>query len=350
MSEPSIYRRIISGESGGWASPVRGFLRVVEYGYTAAVALRNRRYDHKNRSATLPVPVFSVGNITVGGTGKTPLVIDLVRRLEKMGRNPAVLARGYGSGAGEANDEERLIRRRCPSVVCIADPDRTRAGQVALERFGADILVLDDGFQHRRLARTLDIVVVDATCPFGYGHLLPRGLLREPVQSLRRADVIVLTRCDQVSRGTLEGLKERLAKLAPEATRLSSCHRVVGVETLDGNQWNGTPLGKRGALFAGIGHPGAFLTTVREMGLEIVGTKWFPDHHRYTHGDVASLLREGAFPSHEFLLTTEKDAVKLVALKGIDPSRIAVVKIEIDFCNDNGTIWQSILEQATSNG
>lgn len=350
MSESSIYRRIISGQSGLWALPVRGMLRGVGYGYTAAVVLRNRWYDRHDPSVTLPVPVLSVGNLTAGGTGKTPLVIDLVGRLEQMGRNPAVLSRGYKGGTVEPNDEERLIRRRCPSVVCLADPDRARAGEKAIERFGADVLVLDDGFQHRRLARTLDVVVVDATCPFGHGHVLPRGLLREPPQGLRRADVIILTRCDQVSRAALERLQGRLARLSPDATRLSSRHRVVGVKTLEGREWNGSPEGKRAALFAGIGHPVAFLTTVREMGIEVVGTKWFPDHHRYSSGDVAALQRQGAFPPHELLLTTEKDAVKLVDLPGVDKQGIAVVQVAIDFLGESGTIWQSILEETISNG
>lgn len=350
MSESSIYRQIISGESGLWAAPVRAILRGFEYGYTAAVVRRNRWYDRHERSVTLPVPVFSVGNLTAGGTGKTPLVIDLVRRLEQMGRNPAVLSRGYKSSTVEPNDEERLIRQKCPSVVCLADPDRTRAGEQAIERFGADVLVLDDGFQHRRLARTLDVVVIDATCPFGHDHVLPRGLLREPPQGLRRADVIILTRCDQVSRTARDRLQEQLARLSPDATRLSSRHRVVGLRTLEGREWNGSGKGKRAVLFAGIGHPAAFLTTVREMGIEVVGTKWFSDHHQYTRSDVASILREGAFPSHELLLTTEKDAVKLVSLPDIDPLGIAVVQVEIDFSGECGTIWQSILEETVSRG
>jgi tetraacyldisaccharide 4'-kinase len=128
---------------------------------------------------SVPVPVISVGNITVGGTGKTPLVIELVRGMEKMGRNPAVVARGYGANEGQRSDEELLVRKHCPAVAYIADPDRHRGANMALRRMGADAIVLDDAFQHRRMYRDFDIVLIDAMCPFGYGHVLPRGLLRE---------------------------------------------------------------------------------------------------------------------------------------------------------------------------
>ena len=348
MSESSLYRRIISGKSGGWAAPVRVILHVIAVGYAFIVAARNRRYDRRGPTVRLPRPLISIGNVTVGGTGKTPLVVDLVRRLERMGRNPAVLSRGYKAAAGEPNDEEMLIRRNCPSVVCIADPDRARAGERAIEEFGADVMVLDDGFQHRRLARTLDVVVVDATCPFGFGHVLPRGLLRERVSGLRRANVIVLTRIDQASRQQLDQTRARVRKLAPDAVHLACRHHVAGVMSLTGDAAFGTMEGQRAVLFAGIGNPDAFVTTVRRLGVEVVGARWFPDHHRYTHADIASITRGNAYPSHDILLTTEKDAVKLAELEGAEKSRIGVVKIEIDFCDDDDRIWQSILSELVS--
>lgn len=187
-----------------WVFPVRAMLRVLEGLYARGVALRNTRYDRSGPRAVLDIPVISVGNLTVGGTGKTPFVIELVKRLDRMGLSPAVVSRGYKAAEGQPNDEERLIRESCPSVVCICDPDRAAAGQFARTKFGADVIVLDDGFQHRQLARTLDIVLIDATCPFGFGHLLPRGLLREPVGSLRPDRGFDPLRSG-VQRGTLPG-------------------------------------------------------------------------------------------------------------------------------------------------
>jgi tetraacyldisaccharide 4'-kinase len=308
--------------------------------------------------------ILSVGNITVGGTGKTPLVIDLVRRLEAMGRNPAVVSRGYKAAADEPNDEELLIRRSCPGVIYLADPDRSAAAQRACDDCGADVIVLDDGFQHRRLWRTLDIVLIDVTNPFGYGHLLPRGLLREPLSSLRRAQVVVLTRCDQVSgaelsrladrleglapQAELSRLADRLEGLAPQATQLRCRHRVIAVETLDGKPCEGGLDGKRAVLFAAIGNPRSFATAARTLGVEVVGERWWPDHHAYRPRDIHSMLRSGRFPPHDLLLTTEKDAVKLAELHGLDCAGILVLRIAIDFVDDGGTIFQTVLEKTLS--
>jgi len=359
MHGDSFYRKIVAGETGVWASPVRGLLWSAAAIYGRAIALRNVWYDRKNSAAGLPVPVISVGNLTVGGTGKTPFVIDLVRRLDALGFSPAVIARGYGATPGEPNDEQKLITKNCPSVAYVSDPDRRRAGEVACERFGADVIVLDDGFQHRRLARDLDIVLVDATCPFGYGHLLPRGLLREPAVELCRAHLVVLTRSNQVSRTELARIETRLHELAPDAVHLKCNHRVTGVDRLDGtpigpNQLAPTPKGvgtegaldrKKVVLFAGIAHPQSFVTTVSSLGADVVASQWFPDHHQYTQRNLRSLLHADRFPQHDFLVTTEKDAVKLAELPGLDAAPIVVVHVAIDFVDDGGTMLQAILEK-----
>jgi tetraacyldisaccharide 4'-kinase len=314
--------------------------------YAAAVGWRNARFDRRGPEARLPVPVISVGNLTVGGTGKTPFVIDLVHRLDRMGLSPAVVSRGYGAAAGEPNDEERLIRRRCPGVPCVSHPDRAEAGSIACRQFGADIIVLDDGFQHRRLHRTLDIVLLDATCPFGFGHLLPRGLLREPVASLGRAGVVVLTRCDQVSQAALSETEARVRRVAGEAVRLRCSHRVTSIETVDGKPSGASFDGQRAVVFAGIGNPDAFLTTVRSLGVDVVGTHWWPDHHRYRRRDVDRLASVGRFPAHDLLITTEKDAVKLLALGGLPPVNLSVVKVSIDFAGQDGTMLQTALDRS----
>ena len=346
MREPRTYRRIIGGEAGPWAATARALLHALEGPYGLGITLRNRWYDRRGARVTLPIPVISVGNLTAGGTGKTPLVIELLQRLERLGHNPAVISRGYRADQGEPNDEELLIRKHCPTVVCLADADRGRAGKVAYHRFGADVIVLDDGFQHRQLARVLDIVVIDATCPFGYGHLLPRGLLREPPEALRRAQVVVISRCGQVSKSALARLETRLRELAKTATHLQCDHRVAGVEWLDGTPISGSLEGRRAVLFAAIGHPAAFRTTARSLDIEIVGERWWPDHHHYRRADLSALLRANTFPPHDLLITTEKDAVKLRAVTGLDHSGIAVIKITIDFAHNGGTIIENVLKDA----
>ncbi len=349
MSEPSLHRRIIAGRAGAWFSPVRGLLRAASVLYEAGIALRNRRYDRPASVRRVAIPVISVGNITVGGTGKTPFVIEIARRLEALDYNPAVVARGYNAAQGEPNDEERLIRRNRPGAAYVADPDRVAGAMKACDEFGASVIVLDDGFQHRRLGRSLDIVLIDATCPFGYGYVLPRGLLREPVTSLRRADVVALTRCDQVPRAELARITDRLRTIAPRARHLQCTHRVSAIERLDGTDADtpGPDLSQRTAvLFAALGNARSFETTARTLGVEVVGERWWPDHHRYTERDLSGLLRPGAFPEHDLLLTTEKDAVKLVDLPAAAEADIYVVKVVIDFVADGGTILDEVLSEA----
>jgi len=345
MDDDASYRRILSGRGGTWQRPIRLGLRCLEELYAFGVALRNRRFDRTGPKTVLPIPVISVGNITAGGTGKTPLVVELLQRLTKMGFAPAVVSRGYKAVPGEPNDEERFIERQVPGVVCLADANRIRAAEQAHREFGADVIVLDDGFQHRRIARTIDLVVIDATCPFGYGHLLPRGLLREPPSSLQRAHVVVITRCDQVSRARLSEVTARVRELADSAVVARCVHRVTGIERLDGTPAPIELAGKRAVLFAAIGRPEAFATTVRSLGVEIAGVRWWPDHHRYTQRDVSTLTQVGKFPQHDMLLTTEKDAVKLATLPDLDHAGIGVVKITIDFVGDGGTILESMLER-----
>ena len=346
MREPHIYRDIISGQAGLWAGPIRGLLRAGEFFYSSAVTLRNARYDRPAAAFSSSVPVISVGNITVGGTGKTPFVIELTNRLDQLGRSPTVIARGYGAALDGPNDEELLVRRHCPGASYISDPDRCRAVEQAVDRLGADVIVLDDGFQHRRLARDLDIVLIDATCPFGYEHVLPRGLLREPLTGLRRAQLVAITRCDQASATELSRIEARLGEIAPDTLVLRCRHRVTGMARLDGTPIEEPMAGKRGILFAAIGRPQAFSTTAASLGIDVVASRWWPDHHHYRAPEIERFLNDRTLPAYDLVLTTEKDAVKLDRLAGVDASSIRVVRIAIDFLDDAGTILQQLLERA----
>ncbi len=344
MGLAALHRGLIEG-GGGWISaPLLGILRAGSWMYGALIGLRNRWYDY-HTAAGVSVPVISIGNITVGGTGKTPMVIAVAHRLSELGHNPVVVARGYRAEADGANDEELLIRKHCPGVAYVADSDRRAGAEHALRRLSADCVLLDDGFQHRRLQRQLDTVLIDATCPFGFGFLLPRGLLREPVRSLKRADVIVVTRCDQASQRQRERIARVIRGVNGRAPCLAARHAVVGIERLDGQPWSEELSGKRVVAFGAIAHPDALVTTIKTLGVEVVGTRWWPDHHRYTAGEMNRRLRSDRFPPHDFLLTTEKDAVKLAQLTGIDTARVLVVKVGIDFEGDGDTILEGVLRQ-----
>jgi len=335
---------------GGWiGSLARPILAFVEVPYRGVITARNQRFDRIGPTARIPVPVISVGNLTAGGTGKTPLVIELGRRLDAMGRSCAVVARGYGAVRGDANDEQRLIEASCPSVLYIADPDRVRGARAAVHD-GADVVVLDDGFQHRRLHRDLDIVLVDATCPFGYDRLLPRGLLREPKGALRRAQVVIATRCDHASPAQVAHLLDQITRLAPDAHVLSLRHKVTSIERLDGAPIAVTLESKRVVVACAIGNPAAFVTTVQLLGGNVVARRFWEDHHRYSASDVAELFRPGRFPPHELKLTTEKDAVKLRPLLSGGSDGLAVVKIAVDMSKDDDTMLQSVLDNVVRKG
>lgn len=337
-------KRILSGQAGLWAAPIRGLLAGAEVIYRAAVSARNQKYDSPRNVLKVAVPVVSVGNITVGGTGKTPLVIELVRRLQSMGCNPAVVARGYGGGAGAPSDEEMLVRKNCPSAAYIADADRHHGADIAVRRMGADVIVLDDAFQHRRLHRDLDIVLIDALRPFGYGHVLPRGLLREPLSGLKRAHLLIITRSDQVARNELERIEGEIREQNAEAPLIRSSTRVVGLEFLDG-----TPIivdgTKRVLAFAAIGRPEAFAATLSSLAFDVVATRWWPDHHQYRSTEIVRMLDDPRIAPHDLVLTTEKDAVKLALLQGIDPRAIGVVRIGVEWQPKDSAVIDQMLQR-----
>lgn len=302
---------VMSGECPGTAAHVlRTMLAAAEPFYLAAVALRNRWYDRASAATRVDSPVISVGNLTTGGTGKTPVVAWVVEQLRRGGARPAILSRGYRALPDGENDEKRLLDRLCPGVPHLQNPDRIASARQAIASYGADVLVLDDGFQHRRLHRDLDIVLIDALNPWGYGRLLPRGLLREPCSSLRRAQVVIITRADLCSSGELLALHNEVrrhtdAKVAHAAFRPTHLVNAAGETAsllLLAEQ--------RVAAFCGIGNPAGFQSTLEAMNQQCAAKSLlaFPDHHHYGTADVARLA------AHErragLLLTTEKDIVK----------------------------------------
>jgi tetraacyldisaccharide 4'-kinase len=292
---------------------LRGGLRLASLPYGLAVRLRNGLYEWgwKERHKA-PVPVVSVGNLTAGGTGKTPCVEHVARFYRGRGRRVAVLSRGYGAGGGR-NDEAMVLEENLPDVPHLQGADRVALAAAAVEELESEVLVLDDGFQHRRLARDLDVVLIDATNPWGHGHLLPRGLLREPPSSLRRAGVVVLTRCDQVGGAARDLLREAVRRLAPGAPVAETTHRPVG---LGNGARAAAPIdrvrGRPVAAFCGVGNPEAFRRTLHDLGADVVAFRAFPDHHAYARADVDGLRAWARQqPSDCVVVTTQKDLVKL---------------------------------------
>ncbi len=293
--------------------------------YAAAVHARSAAYARGFlKSHRLPAPVVSVGNLTFGGTGKTPTVIALVRDLARRGRRPAVLTRGYGRrdttslvligpdtglSAERAGDEPLEMAERLPGVPIVVDADRAHGGREAI-RHGADVLILDDGFQHLAVERDLDIVLLDAADPWGGGHLPPRGRLREPVAALRRASAVIVSKLEAGDNGVLEKIRRRIEALAPAVPILSTRLVVSRLRTPDGPLPPAALDRRRVLAFAGLGRPQGFEQLLERHGARVVARRWFADHHLYTRQELAALADE-AQRLGAMLVTTAKDAVKL---------------------------------------
>ena len=343
------------------ATPLRVLLIPFSWLYAAGIGIRNRLYAlGVFRVRTLPCPVISVGNIVVGGSGKTPAVIAIAKRLQKEGVRVAILLRGYkrharekvtvvSDGKGvcvsprESGDEANMMARHLNGVPIIVGRQRYLAGQVALERFNVDVLLLDDGYQHRRLGRDVDILTVPAARPFGNPErLLPIGTLREPPIALRRADIILLTHANAPD-ASLRA-REAVKPLAPNALILESIHqpthlyplypKSLGTDSYDFKMSRdyGTPNheksdnlinhssdllhGRRILAVCGIGDPEAFVMTLRRCSPERVELLSFPDHHLYTETDAQQIYAAFQGTKADLIVTTQKDEQKLADLIG----------------------------------
>ncbi len=319
---------IQSGAPGFGAALARAGLRVASLGWIAGHAARLAAVRTGIlRAERLPVPVLSVGNLTAGGTGKTPFVAWIVQRLVEQGRRPGVLSRGYGPrpDGSDVSDEGLVLRRLLgPDRPYVEDANRRRGGRRLLaEHPETDVLVLDDGFQHVRLARDLDIVLLDATNPFGYGHRLPRGLLREPPSALGRADVVVLTRAERVSTAEIAALEQRVAALTPALVAVART-RPVGLE-VDGRPAALDALAGRVVhACSAIGNPAAFAATLEDLGARVVGRTELPDHARLSPARWQAVLAASRREAAELVVVTRKDAVKCDPL----PPGVAVLDVE----------------------
>ncbi|HEY5653461.1 MAG TPA: tetraacyldisaccharide 4'-kinase [Pontiella sp.] len=348
--------------TGKWPSTLRLFLKVLSVVFSILVRLRVWLYKHRIlRPNTLGCQVISVGNLTVGGTGKTPVVEVFARNLQQQGRKVAILSRGYKSkslpfhqqmiqrfksgkieapprvvsdgkrlllDSWTAGDEPYMLASNLPEVAVVVDKDRVKAGKYAIKELGCDTLILDDGFQYLKLGQRLDIALVDSTNPFGHGHLLPRGLLREPMKNIKRAGFIFITKCKE---GGAPELKEQLRRLNPVA-EISECrHAAKYLKDVFGDQ--NYPLeklkGMKIAAVSAIAVPESFESALRSFGAEIVYARRFADHHRFSQQEIINTINRSIKRGAEAILTTEKDAVRFPFVERCDIP-VIYMRVEIE--------------------
>ena len=333
-------------------------------GFRLGVALRQSAYRRGwLKARRLARPVVSVGNLTAGGTGKTPLVAWVAKILLQRGWKPGILTRGYGRrskadiivitpGTGrradpqEVGDEPALLARLLPEVPLVVCADRFRGGQAAEERFQVDTHILDDGFQHWALARDLDVVALDATQTISNWNLLPAGRQREPLTALRRAQMVVLTRTDTADPKALE---ERVSQVHPAAKVFRSRTKPVGwSDAMSGEAVSVEDVrARKAAAFCGIGNPRAFFADLRRWGCTLVAEDAFRDHHVYTGEEMRQLAERAHRKGASALLTTQKDAVKISASwKHRLPVLVCEIEAEILAAEDFATTLLSYLKKA----
>ncbi len=357
---------VLGRRADGAAAAYGALLRALSWMFSGLVQARLWLYRCRVlRDQPLGCLVVVVGNLTVGGTGKTPVVEKLARALHDRGRKVAILSRGYKSKAPpiwkkwwhrlshtqeppprvvsdgasvlldseEAGDEPYMLARNLPGVVVLVDKDRVKAGAYAIKRYGCDTLVLDDGFQYLHLKGRLNLLLVDKTNPFGNGRLLPRGILREPVKHLSRADYVFLTKSDGRRDRDLE---ELIARHNPQADVIECAHRPQHLQRADtdpGDPSGREPLswlkGRRVFAFSGIAVPESFEKFLKELGALSMGRARFLDHYRYSREDLDELFRRARTAGADCLVTTEKDAVRLPSGgRGVLP--VYYLRLEID--------------------
>ncbi len=321
--------------------------------YGKITNIRNSLYEQGIfESFSLGVPTISVGNIAVGGTGKTPFVAVVAEILAARGEKVCILTRGYGrknpkqrvlvsdgvnilTDAENAGDEPfELARKLIGKAIVVADANRVSAANWAREQLGISIFLLDDGFQHVRAKRDLDIVLLDATNPFGNYKTLPFGTLREPLENLRRADLIVLTRANLVDEKQISNFKFQISNFnsdSPIFTAENKITRLIELKDFHKNQPPKTKNQKPKTLaFCALGNPDNFFEQLKRENFDVVSTRKFPDHHRYTQNDIQKIEDQAKQSGAEILLTTAKDAVKLIALKVEMPCFVAESKMIFD--------------------
>jgi tetraacyldisaccharide 4'-kinase len=346
----SDFRELVSGRRRGLAASLaRGLLRLAELPYSWEVRRRNRAFDAGRRTAERAgVPVVSVGNLTLGGTGKTPLVVWLAEWFVARAVRVVLVSRGYKSAPGQLNDEGRELQQKLPGVPHLQNPDRVAAARQAVTELSAQAILLDDGFQHRRLARDLDIVLIDALEPFGFDHIFPRGTLREPIDGLRRAQIAVLTRADMVDSAEQTRIRRAVQQIAPSIDWAVCSHAPQSLLNASGGTEPIASLaGRRVAAFCGIGNPAGFRHTLDRCGCDIASWREFPDHHHYSAADIADLDKSAVSTDADIVLCTHKDLVKIAA-DTLGSKALRAVCVGMQFLEGRGEIERHLERLITS--
>jgi tetraacyldisaccharide 4'-kinase len=282
------------------------FLWLISLVYGMAVSVVDMFYRKGLRRVyKVPVPVISVGNLTLGGTGKTPFTIFIADHLVSAGRKPAILMRGYGG------DEDRMIRDELPDVPVYASQNRVKSARRA-SRKGCDSVILDDGFQHRRIARDLNILLIDGVSVFGNGYLFPRGVLREKVKSVSRADMFVITKVDRIDEERRAGILRLLSDIAPGKPVIMSRHRPTSLSDVTGAAFSPDSISARNVcLLSGIADPDYLDFLVSGLGADIKVRFDYGDHNSYNQKQINTVVRECARRRVKTVITTKKDYVKI---------------------------------------
>lgn len=326
-----IYSLMTDKRNGIIFVPVKLLLYVISLFYGLAILARKLLYRFNIfKSQAVPLKVISVGNLTLGGTGKTPFVIMLSRILnDQMKRSVCVLIRGYGW------DEQTMLKNSLTDIPILVGEDRTRSSHRAIKLYGSDTAVLDDGFQHWEMSRDLDIVLVDSRNPFGNGRLFPRGILREPKAGLSRAGIVVFTKTNKKV-FDLGILKDEIRNINSKADFIEAAHVPKYVYDIRARKRSDISVirGRRLVLISSIGDPAYFEETARELGADVAEHIVFADHHNYVPADMKRILKRCDERSFDFVLTTEKDAVKFRRMNlSFGKYSLMVLGVEMEITN-----------------
>jgi tetraacyldisaccharide 4'-kinase len=334
-----------------------GLLLPFAWLYGGITTYRNQLYQRILKPVRLDAKIISVGNITVGGTGKTPFVETIARYLQNQGKQVVIQSRGYGRRSAGfitvsdgknllvtpdlAGDEPYLLARKLPGVPVIVGNDRLSATQQAIERFQPDVVILDDAFQHRRITRDLDIVLLDTRRPWGNGRLLPAGPLRETPENINRAGLIVLTRSEDPK---MTSLRLNALKMQTGIPIITSKHRPIEWADIHANKAHALQHLQHKDLvaFCGIGNPDSFIKTLNEIGIKPLVTMNFKDHHWYTEKDMVKIKQTAVKSGATVLVTTEKDGVRLIGLRDLD---LPIYCLRIECTIDRFELLNQLLQE-----
>lgn len=345
---------------------MRQFLNPIEYIYKLGFDLHKSAYKYSFlKEHKLNVPVICIGNLTMGGTGKTPIVEYTANYLHELGKHPAILSRGYKgntqssqshvvtdgntiiSSPDQCGDEPYLLAQNTNGIIIIVNKNRYLGGQLAIGKFGCDVIVMDDGFQHHALKKDCSIVVIDSTNPFGNGRLIPLGILREPIDALSRANAVILTHVPFAK--NLSEIKDKIKSVNPNIPIIESVHMPDSFVDLNDKSIIDLSdiMGKKTVSLSAIGNPKNFNNTLTDLGIDVVHSLEYRDHYFYNDNDVNEISQACEKYKPDYLITTQKDAIKFESLN-IEKINCPFIylKIKIEFLNNKDILNELIKKYA----